>query len=290
MSILIKFLSIYYHSRWRGSYRLTDFLSRRLTTLQCVPIKTRSGILYVDLRNSSSRGILASPESQSGEDLVMLDFVKKGDIAFDIGAHLGFYTLLLSELVGEKGKVFAFEPNPKLLPSLTRTVEPFSNIKLLSVALSDREGEINLFVPEDASMASLKDWTKGAAGKVQEISCKMQILDKLIEKGELPLPQFIKCDVEGSELSVFKGATNTLNRMDAPILLFELNRKAASAFGTTTTAYFDFLESLEQPKYSFFEVTKDGLIQLKSKEIEYTNVLAVPQSISKLSLIQTTKY
>lgn len=275
----------------RGSYRITELLAPRLKSLQCVEIKTESGILYADLRISSSRGILANPKSQSGEDLVMRNFVSEGDIVFDIGAHLGLYTLLLSELVGKRGKVFAFEPNPELLPSLTRTVAPLSNVELLRIALSDREGELSLFVPEDASMASLRNWTDGIAGKVHEVGCKMQVLDELVEKGELVLPHFIKCDVEGAELSVFRGAVNTLNRVDAPIILFELNRKAASAFGVTTTAYFDFLESLDKPKYGFFEVTKDGLKDLKSKKIEYANVLAIPKAKSDFcqSIISLSK-
>lgn len=282
MSLLTKFLAVYFRSGLRGSYRLTDLLTPRLKSLRSVPIRTESGILYADLRISSSRGILANPKSQSGEDLVMRNFVNEGDTVFDIGAHLGFYTLLLSELVGKNGKLFAFEPNPELLPSLTRTLAPLANVELLRVALSDREGEISLYVPEDASMASLRNWTDGIVGHIHEVRCKMQVLDDLVEKGELPLPHFIKCDVEGAELSVFKGAVNTLNRVDAPILLFELNTKAASAFGTTTTAYFDFLESLDQPKYVFFEVTKDGLRKLKSREIEYTNVLALPETICGL--------
>ena len=92
------------------------------------------------------------------------------------------------------------------------------------------------------------------------------------------MPDFIKCDVEGAELSVFKGAIKALDRDDAPIILFELNKKAALAFGSTVTEHFDFLESLSKPKYVFFEVTKDGPIALESREIEYSNVIAVPAS------------
>ncbi len=121
MSILTKFLAAYYRSGLRGSYRITDLLAGRLKSLQCVPIETENGVVFGDLRISSARGILAYPQSQSGEHLVMQRFVNKGDVVFDIGAHLGFYTLLLSNLVGPQGKVFAFEPNPELLPSLERS-------------------------------------------------------------------------------------------------------------------------------------------------------------------------
>lgn len=278
MSLLTKFLAAYYRSGLRGSYRITDLLAGRFRSLQSVPIETENGVICGDLRIPSARGILAYPASQSGEDSVMRRFVTQDDVVFDIGAHLGFYTLLLSRLVGERGKVFAFEPNPELLPSLERTIAPLANVELLKVALSDREGEAGLFVPEDASMASLQDWTDGVVGAVHEVKCEMRVLDKMVEAGELPVPHFIKCDVEGAELSVFKGAVKTLDRADAPILLFELNTKAAAAFGSTTGAYFELLRSLDAAKYSFFEVTPDGVRELTSTDVEYTNVVAIPAS------------
>jgi hypothetical protein len=111
MSLLTKFLSVYHTSGVRGSYRVTKFLSKHLKSLHNLPIKTANGTLYADLRIYSAFGILANPKSTSSEDLVMQTFVKTGDTVFDIGAHLGFYTLLLSDLAGVKGKVFAFEPS-----------------------------------------------------------------------------------------------------------------------------------------------------------------------------------
>lgn len=276
-SILTKFLEIYSSSGLRGSYRLTKFLSHRLKSLQCIRIQTESGVLYADLRIPSSRGILANPKSQSGEDAVMRKLVNKGDIVFDIGAHLGLYTLLLSELVGEKGKVFSFEPNPELLPMLKMTVKSLPNVELNSIALSDKAGKVNLFVPEDPTMASLSNWTDGTAGNVHRVSCEMQRMDDLVESGKLPLPDFIKCDVEGAELSIFRGGIETLNRAAAPFILFEVNAKAAKAFGKTTTDYFNFLKSFDDAKYTFFEVLADGVRELKPKEIQYTNVVAVPE-------------
>lgn len=278
MSLLTKFLGGYYRSGLRGSFRLTDFLAKRLKSLQSVPIETENGTLYADLRISSVRGILANPKSVSGEDLAMQKFVNEGDTVFDIGAHFGLYTLLLSELVGEKGKVFAFEPNSELLPSLRKTLEPLANVELREIALSDREGKVNLFVPEDASMASLSDWTGGIAGNVHTVACEMRRLDDLVEARELPVPQFIKCDVEGAELSVFTGAIKTLNRTDAPVIMFEVNAKAAKSFGADVKDYFALLESLEKPKYKFFEVLPEEINILESREIEFKNVIAVPDA------------
>jgi len=277
MSLLIRFLKIYYKTRWRGSFRLTDILAKRVESLQCVPIETDSGIVYGDLRISSSRGILAQPKSTSGEDIVMRNLVKSGDTVYDIGAHFGFYTLLLSKLVGENGKVYAFEPNPELLPSLKRTISSSKNIELIPVALSEENGSVKLFVPEDASMASLGDWTNGIAGNVHQVECEMRRLDDLTEEKKMPVPNFIKCDVEGAELSVFAGGIKMLDRVDAPILLFEINSGAAHAFDKTSESYFEFLRKLDKPQYIFFEVLPDRIEELKSSNVNYANILALPQ-------------
>lgn len=283
MSKLTKFLEIYHGSKLRGSYQLISFLSHRLKSLQCIPFQTDYGVVYADLRIPIYHGLLGFTKNLSGEDMVMRRFVTKGDVVFDIGVFWGLYTVLLSQLVGEKGKVYAFEPNPKLLPSLELTAESLSNVKLYPIALSDKQGEVNFFVPEeDASMASLSDWTNGIAGDVYKITCKMQRLDDLVEEEKIPAPNFIKCDVEGAELSVFNGGIKTLNRVDAPIVMFELNPKAAQAFGINITSYFDFLKSLEHSKYTYFEVSNNGIVSingvndLKFNEDGYTNVLAVP--------------
>lgn len=283
MDLLTKLLKVYNASGLRGSYRLTNFLANRLKSLQDIAIETSGGIIYADLRISSARAILANPRSLSGEDKAMQTFVKDGDIVFDIGAHFGLYTLILSELVGRKGKVFAFEPNIELLPSLRKTIKAKDNIELFEVALSDHNGKASLFVPQDASMASLSDWTNGNAGSVHTVECEMRKLDDLVDTGKLMPPQFIKCDVEGAELSVFKGAFKLLNRVDAPILMFEVNAKAAHSFGIDVKDYFALLESFEKAKYNFFEVLPNEVKFLEERELEFTNVIAVPEAKVRLN-------
>ena len=279
MSLIVKALAAYNRTGLRGSYRVSDFLARRMKALHCVPLEVEGGTLYADLRISTARGILANPKSSSGEDNVMRRFVHPGDAVFDIGAHLGFYTLLLSSLTGDRGKVFAFEPNSELLPSLRRTLRDVGNVRLFECALSDQKGDVELFVPEDASMASLTDWTDGLGGRVKSIKCETNVLDEMFQAGMIPSPKFIKCDVEGAELSVLAGARNLLNQREAPVVMFELNRKAASAFGRETNEYFEYFESLERAEYSLFEVVQAGIRSLNSRDLEYTNIVAVPKAI-----------
>lgn len=276
MAILEKLLALYFRSGLRGSTRLTDILATRLERLQDLVIDTKGGKLHLDLRIASARGILAYPQSQTGEDKVIERLVRSGDVAFDIGAHLGLYTLLLSRKVGAAGRVIAFEPNPTILPSLIKTVSATSNVELFQIGLSDSPGEVELFIPEDASMSSLRDWTDGSVGRIDIEKISLATLDGLYESGEIPLPRFIKCDIEGAEFSVFRGGRILLDREDAPTLMFELNRLAALAFDSTPSDCLEFLKSIERPNYSFFRITAEGIESLKSSDLDYGNILAVP--------------
>lgn len=273
--LIVKILAAYLYRRWRGSYRLTRLLAARFRFLQSLPVETENGTIVLDLRIGSAHGILAGNMSYTGEKDVIKRFVREGDVAFDIGAHLGLYTLPMSNSVGKGGSVYAFEPNHELLPSLRKTVSSLENVELLPLALSDKAGVVDLFVPEDASMASLSDWTEGMG--VYKTRCEMATLDDLLEQGKIRRPQFIKCDVEGAEFGVFNGGRSMLNREDAPILMFELNKQAAKSFGKSTGDYFDLLESLDKPGYRFYEVRGSGIEELRSRDIPYTNVLAIPR-------------
>ena len=78
----------------------------------------------------------------------MRRFVRAGDVVFDIGANLGLHTVLLA---GLRGRAFAFEPNPELLPTLEMTVQELGNTTLCACALSDEDSDCTLFVPRALS-------------------------------------------------------------------------------------------------------------------------------------------
>ena len=261
-----------------------------MPSLQSVPIRAEHGFVYGDLRLPIYHGLLAgSRVVDESEDLVMRSSIDAGDVAYDIGALAGVYTLALADYVGDSGKVFVFEPNSTLLPTLGRTCRELSNAVLFPVALSDREGSTSLFVPmDDASMTSLSDWTGGVGGEVSEIVCEMQRLDDLIERENIPLPDFVKCDVEGAEIAVFRGAQRTLDRADAPVILFEINPQATIAFGAAINEPVEFLKGLGNAKYTFYDIKDGGLVEFKdagSLVIEngfFTNVVAVPAARDEL--------
>ncbi len=131
--------------------------------------------------------------------------VKKDWVIFDIGAHVGFYTLLSAELVGKDGKVFSFEPLIDNYEYLKKHIEinNYKNITPLNVAVSDKDGSAFFRKGENTSMGHL---TSNGEIKVRTIT-----IDNLINNKKLPIPDVLKIDVEGAELAVLKGAVNLLN-------------------------------------------------------------------------------
>ena len=277
-----KLLRSYLRTNLRGRTRLTFFLARRLRSLKAVPIRV-AGLppFYVDMRFGLSHDMLrgdpwpATPW-ESDEQAVMRRVVGRGDVALDVGANYGIHSVLLSSLVGAEGRLFMFEPNEELLPALRRTAAGLANAALFPVALTERSGASTLFVPLNHQMGSL---APDGGAQTRELSCEHRSLDELVGAGDVPRPDFIKCDVEGGELSVFRGGARTLNRRDAPVVLYEVNVWGARNFGAGVADATDFLAGLDEPRYSFFRVAAGGALErVERVDADYANVLAVPQS------------
>lgn len=296
-SLLHKILRAYQGSSLRGRTLLTLLLARRLKSLQAVSIQIADWpLIYMDMRYMNAHSWFAGTPFQSSphevnEQAVMRRFVEPGSLVFDIGVNLGLHTVLLSQLAGPNGRVVAFEPNVDVLPLLELTIKGLSNTKLFACALSDENEESTLFVPDDHSMASLVKWKSEkkpsrlshlfGVGHTREVSCSQRRLDELLSSEGIPPPDFIKCDVEGAELKVFKGARNTLDRPDAPFILFEAGAESARGFDLKVSDAADFLTSLPQAGYQFLALNQDGsLHRIRAREFlqDNQNILAVPLS------------
>lgn len=281
MNLTTTFLRSYLKANLRGQTRLAFALANKLESLHSVPIPFLDRPpVYVDLRGGRAHEWLkgspwpSSPDEPE-EQKMILQFIRPGAVVLDIGASIGLYTALFSRLVGP-GHVYSFEPNPRLIPNLQRTVAELKNVTLYSYALSDHEGEATLFVPNDHTFGSLADYTKTLERRerigltdAEPVPCSTRTLDSLIPH-EIPYPNLIKCDVEGAEYSVFKGAINCLDRVDAPVILFEALAECNEAFGLSRLAVVEFLSSLSKPRYQF-------------SDLNNANILAVPMAYSQRS-------
>jgi FkbM family methyltransferase len=141
--------------------------------------------------------------------------VKRGDSVFDLGANVGFYSLLASVLVGPEGRVFSFEPVPRNLDFLRAHLKlnRVTNCSVWDVAVGRSEGTAYFDRGLSSSMGHLTSESRGSL-KVHTVA-----LDDLVASGELPPPNIIKCDIEGGEYNALKGASETLAKYSPTIFL-----------------------------------------------------------------------
>jgi FkbM family methyltransferase len=157
--------------------------------------------------------------------------VARQDVVLDIGAAHGHFATRMLDLVGPRGAVHAFEPNPVHHPRL-RTIAKTGPLTLHPVALSDHPGQATLHVPVLAgdARAGLASLEPRAGAEVQEVEVPVMRLDDVV--GDEVKVAFIKCDVEGHEDAVMRGAEALLARDRPPVLVEIEQRHRAEDVGT----------------------------------------------------------
>lgn len=160
----------------------------------------------------------------------------------DIGCHEGS---ILAEILrfSPKGTHFAFEPLPAMYQGLLKTFGDIENLSIYDFALSDTEGVFSFqhVVSNPGYSGFLKRRYDRPSEVVQEITVRANRLDKLIPDNVHV--RFIKVDVEGAELQVFRGAVDTI-RKNLPIIVFEHGIGAADYYGTAPEDVYDLLVSV----------------------------------------------
>ncbi len=148
---------------------------------------------------------------------IFAKYVRVGDTVYDIGAHTGYYSLLASMLVGQQGKVYAFEPLPRNVQFLREHLRAnlVNNVQIMPFAISNWSG-VARFSNGNSSF-------QGHLSPEGEIEVPVVSLDELWKKGELVSPQVIKIDVEGAEFSVLTGATRLI-QSSRPIIFLATHK------------------------------------------------------------------
>lgn len=203
-----------------------ESLSRRFARLIFGKVMPRTSYSVLSGPLKGSKFILGAMSGEGGgasvyfnrmeteQTAAMLDEVRPGATFFDIGANVGYYSILASRLVGTSGRVAGFEPLIRNLSYLQRHVElnRADNVRILPFALSSENTILSFSTGENSAMGHL-DSNGGGEFLVPTVS-----LDEIAEKLGLT-PDVIKMDVEGAEMEVFRGATRILNEARPTIFL-----------------------------------------------------------------------
>lgn len=165
--------------------------------------------------------------------------LKPGDVVVDVGANVGFHTLECWNVVGPNGQVISIEASPDHVESIRRNLRTndYPDDNVLNVAVGDSDGEASLGLPEGGNQGMFGI----NAGSGGAFNIALRRIDDLLKGHQLSSLAVIKMDIEGSELSALRGASDILRRLH-PAILIELNATALARCGASPSDVVRLLE------------------------------------------------
>lgn len=224
INFLVKLLRKIFYKTWLHRLPITDSIYRKL-------IKVGLGKRYLEEEMISFRGlnffvknsdITIVPSMKNGlyekyELDVLLKFLSPGGTIIDIGANIGIYSVLASEVIGPRGKIYSFEPEPRNYSLLEKNIaiNRLTNVSTINKGVADKPGQLRLFVSDNNigthSMTMKQD---------RYVDVDVVTIDDFAQENNLSQVDLIKCDVEGFEPFVLNGMKRTIARCN-PYLILE---------------------------------------------------------------------
>lgn len=207
-----------------------DFAVRRVNGFQMV-LSLRDRGIHRDLFINGKREPLCTDRLMWGE------FVGEGDVVLDIGANIGYYVLPESRLVDPSGKVYAVEPVSGNVASLRRNLDAnrCDNVEIFKLAMDDRNGRAKIHVSDMSNLCAFRK--NPDAVFIGEEDVEVVTVDNFLEGKETP--RLIRMDVEGHEINIIRGMTQTL-REDVKLLI------EVHGSGMTATESNEFIDALKR--------------------------------------------
>ena len=144
---------------------------------------------------------------------ILIENVGEAEVVYDIGAHVGYFSILCSGIVGREGKVYAFEPVPMNLLFLRKHIKinKCDNIRVFDICVSDTVGEEFFDNTEGSATGHLSPEGK--------LKVSVNTLDNMLASGEIQPPDFIKINAEGAEQSILAGSTKIIEKYHPKFLI-----------------------------------------------------------------------
>jgi FkbM family methyltransferase len=189
--------------------------------------------------------------------------VKPGDIVLDLGANIGYFTLLAAKLVGTKGKVYAFEPEPNNFNYLRKNIDinGYMNVSSYQKAVSNKNGKARLFIcPYDSGHHTInqpdgiKKYRPDYNGKIKEIEIDVVALEDFL-KDKIKKINVAKVDVEGAEVLAFEGMRNILRGNQDIKIFLEFFPLLIEEMGSSPEGFIRQLQ--DDYEFSIFAIARD---------------------------------
>jgi FkbM family methyltransferase len=211
-------------------------------------------------------GKLLQGHYEPGSKELLECLLHSGMVVLDVGAHIGYYTLLAARLVGPEGQVYAFEPEPENYALLEKNVvlNGYHNVKLIPKAVADRAGSVKLFISTQGNdrhsvFQNPRSLKHEASREVAAVS-----LDEFLENVGWPHVDLVKLDIEGAEPLALDGMRRLLDQPGELKLIVEFAPESLQNGGTSPET---FLEKLSGLGLTLSTIASDGSL----RRLERTN-------------------
>ncbi len=215
-------------------------------------IDTAEGKIIFDKDDPVMAGAISFGKLEPETVAIFRSYLKEGMIVIDIGANLGYFTVIAASRVGPSGKVFSYEPDPHNFELLKKniSVNEFKNVNAFPVALSDCTGTRELFFGDNQTTPSFSD--KKGTGRSQSVVT--DTLDNSLKALGYSKVDIIKMDIEGAEPLALEGMGKTIARNPALIIIFEFHPNAIKRLGYSPLK---FLERFKELGFSMSVIDED---------------------------------
>lgn len=265
---------LFYVMELRGFYWNLPFNKNKIFSIKILPgyninYARKGDIAEIIYKNEVLVSLKKSFEYSTLE--LFSTILEPGHVIIDVGANSGLYSIFYSKLVGEQGKVYAFEPGKDTYSILQENLKlnNCKNVLTYNFALSNKKSKVEMvsFNHKDLKLQSwdsFKYIKEIAPDKMDADSSTMNAfrLDDLEEFNTIPKIDCIKIDVEGAELLVLQGSANTIVK-HKPIIIFELSGEWTNRFNYKPYQVLIFLNKLgyEMEEYDFQQWIAKPLIR-----------------------------
>lgn len=230
------------------------------------------------------------------ETTVFSRLLQPDDIVLDLGANIGWFSVIASKCLGEGGRVFSFEPDPqnaRLLRINTALADVGNRVSIFNMAVSDAEGRLPLYKSE----SNRGDHRLFADAEARDfVEVPVTTLDRFLENTDR-LPTLVKSDTQGSESRILRGAQRLFERGWRPIILAEFWPFGLTHSGADPLALWHTLEGMGYTMYEVAEynpvLVKASLERMQARLATdlnpegwfFTNLLCIPQGSDRLKRV-----
>ena len=208
--------------------------------------------------------------SDRHERQIVRQALRPGAVAIDVGANIGSYTRMMSDLVGVGGQVFAFEPEERNYSRLAKEVQNLQNVVAVQAAVGNTTGAIDLYVSDELNVDH-RTYDPDRSRRRLQVSCYR--LDDYFPTGQRV--DFVKMDIQGFEYEGLSGMSRLLADNEKVVLLMEYWPAGLARAGSSAAQLVELLSSLG---FQLQFMTHGGLLpeapELGEGHLDYINLVA----------------